>query len=123
MKTKLVLEPGRLLHHYDRQTQPQPIVADIEANGTIYVHHNPEIGNAVPMDIGHGIRQRLHLKIHTKEQARLWYRKNRELIEYVCAGMSEQWIGSHHVGVLTDVAAGAMMELEYEQAATGYWEA
>jgi len=115
MKTRLVIEPGRIRHKYPGQERPQPIIADISADGTVYVHYNPEIGNARPEDIMLDVRQRLHLNYRTKAQVKEWYKKSRELLEYLCAGMSDQWIGSHHVGVLTDVAAGAMMEMEYEQ--------
>ena len=114
MKTTLKIESGRIRKQYPGQTSAQPVVADISADGEVYVHYNPEIGNAVPMDIGHGIRRRITLPVTTKAQARAWYQLNKTDLEALVAGMGERWDGNNTVGTLTEDARAALDALEYD---------
>ena len=99
---------GRLLVKYPGQMQAQDIVADVDACGNVYIHYNPEIGNAVPMDIGNGIKIRFTLAgITTKTVARRWYRDNLDDLKIMLRGMDSSWNGSNYVGTLTPAAEEA----------------
>jgi hypothetical protein len=106
---KLEFDSGRLVLHYSGQINPQDTVADIEANGTVYVHADPEIGGGVPSNVWHGVVQRIQLHyITAKGDARAWYREARPLLARLIAGMGDEWDGSNRVGTLTDDARAAL---------------
>ncbi len=113
MKTHLIFGRGRLTFTYRSQTNPQPICADILDDGTVHVFGNPEIGNAVPMDVYHGIIQRVGVwGVSTQAEAREWYRSNKTLIQRIVAGMDKRWDGNNFVGTLTDDARRALDTLD-----------
>lgn len=109
----LLMGPGRLLLEYPGQNTPQPVVADIDARGTVFIHANPEIGTAVPQNIALGVRQRITLRATSKAEARQWYRDHRATIARLVAGMASEWRNGSHVGTLTEDARAALEELEY----------
>jgi hypothetical protein len=113
-KANLIIDSGRLAKHYRSQTNPQPIVCDIEEDGKVYIFANPEIGNAVPQSVWHGITRRLTLNgIQTKVAARAWFRAHKAEIQTVINGMDDEWDGNNKVGTLTEEAREALDSLEY----------
>jgi len=114
MRTKLTFSPGRLSHTYPSQTAPQDIFAEIESNGTITISYNPEIGNAVPMRVHHGLTRRLTFKRRiTKADGRQWYAANKADLEILVCGMDSEWNGNNTVGTLTPAAKESLDRLEY----------
>ena len=112
---KLEFDSGRLALHYSGQINPQDTVADIYADGTVYVHADPEIGSGVPSSVWHGIVQRINFGwyVTSKADARAWYRQARPLLARLIAGMGDEWDGSNRVGTLTDDARAALESIEY----------
>lgn len=104
----IITTSGRLSKKYPGQMQPQGVVADVSYDGVVRVHYNPEIGNAVPMDVGNGIVIRFTLTgITTKTVARRWYRDNHDDLVKTVLGMGSRWNGSNYVGTLTPAAEEA----------------
>jgi len=116
-----LITSGRLYKQYPGQCQPQNVVADVYADGDNIVHYNPEIGNAVPSDVWHGLVRRYTLhNVTTREDARRWYRGNRDDLIIVINGLSREWGGSNHVGKLTPEARDAEEQIEYNCYTGGY---
>lgn len=106
---------GRLEKTYPGRFQPQPIIADIYADGTVSIGYNPEIGNSVTMDVWHGLTRRVRLHyVYNKTEAKKWYKSHKDTIKVLINGMGTKWDGNNTVGTLTEEAKEAYYQLQEE---------
>ncbi len=113
MKIKLIVQDCRC--KYEGQEEYQGVVADLHADGKLYIGYNPEIGNAIPCDVWNGKVQRFTVTGNSKAEAREWYKSNKEQLLRVLEGMGEKYNGNNYVGTLTDEAREAVDEISYSQ--------
>jgi len=103
-----------LLLHYQGQTDRQPVILryDPEENSALLTT-NPEIGNAVPMSVWHGlVRSYCVPVVPTSSAAEQLVQDLLPLLARVRAGYSCRWDGSNHIGSLDDDATRAEEEIE-----------
>lgn len=114
---KLTFSKGRLLKQYPGQISPQPIVADVysDSRGEVYVHYNPEIGNAVPADVYHRETLRFTFSGYpTKAQARKWYNEMKKDIHMILIGSSVELNGQgNRVRTFSAFAEYLLHSIEY----------
>ena len=111
---------------YPGQYRPQRPLLELSEDGEITVLCDPEIGDAVPMDVWHGRRRRFALPYGCRpRQVHRLLRAIRPLLVRIHRGMDIRWDGSNQIGVLTADAESAeravkaaIFELE-----TRLWEA
>ena len=97
---------------YERQSNPQPAYVELSEDGVVTAGANPEIGNAVTMDVWHC--RTLQWSIDpglTGAQIAAAVLSALPLLERVHAGHTVEFDGSNMGGTLTDDAAEASAEL------------
>jgi len=110
----IITVEAKLYTRYPRQTNGQPVYLEIDPKTeTMRMAINGEIGNAVPMDVWHGVRLRYTLNIiPTIDAANALMEDAEPLAERIIAGHEIKWDGSNHCGYLNDDAIAAQEELE-----------
>lgn len=105
---------GDLTCQYDGQYQPQPtfIALELRDGGELYAAYNPEIGNAVPMDVYHGHIRRYPIHTQSVTLANKLMRQILPLAERVWEGYESAWNGSNHVARFTEDAQFAERDIE-----------
>jgi len=100
---------------YEGQCNPQERFFEVFANGRVEVDVNPEIGNAVPCKVWHGeIRRYTIPSSYTRKDIETFYSAHRAQFAKVVKGLSIEWNGSNHVGVLSDTATQAEEGIQYD---------
>lgn len=83
----------KLRKRYPGQVRDQEVIMDVLPNGHVYIGHNPETGNAVPITVHNGLTIRFVLPagiITTREQARGLYRDLKYLLCVLVDGMGNR---------------------------------
>ena len=97
---------------YERQSSAQPAHIELSEDGVVTAGANPEIGNAVTMDVWH--RRTLQWSINprlTGAQIASAIQDAYTLLERIHAGHTIEWDGSNMSGTLTDDAGDASAAL------------
>lgn len=104
--------PHVLHQHYPGELSMQPchIELDLES-GELTADYNPEIGNAVPMRVFHGIVRWWSIPCLVSTEANGLLEQITPLAERVLAGAAVEWNGSNNVAVLNEDAAQAEQEI------------
>ena len=109
--------PHQLFEQYAGQTKPQRayIALDLR-DGTMTAGYNPEIGNAIPMDVWQGLIRRWYMPPFAAETANRIMQDMAELAQRVLDGAEILWDGngSNMIGRLTDDAQAAVKEIGQE---------
>lgn len=114
-------KPDALLHIYPRQSEPQDCYLELDTrDGTFRADWNPEIGNAVPSTVYHGMVRRYHIPVLRADTANGLLHELEGLANRVVAGTAVEWNGSNHVAALNDDARDAEANIEHILA--GYWD-
>jgi hypothetical protein len=104
--------PTALYCHYDRQTNPQPCYIALDTRDSrMWADYNAEIGNAVPMDVWHGMVRRYSIPILRSTTANELMRDLVPVAARVVDGTSIDWDGSNHVASLNEDAQQAEAEI------------
>lgn len=104
-----------LYRHYPRQSDRQAVYLEADLDSaTMTVRYDPEIGNAVTMDVYHGRTNRYGLiGTPTPEAANELMKDALPLVRRMVAGYETHWDGSNNVGrYITDDARVADDKLE-----------
>ena len=106
-----------LFVRYPGQVSAQPAHLEIDPGSRTYTaESNPEIGNAVPMDVWHRRRLRCGgLPPSIGGAALAGFLADPDLVDLitrVCDGHSDAWDGSNMIGRLTDDASDALQDIE-----------
>ncbi len=108
-----VVNPTGLYGRYDGQTQEQPAYIELDLEDkTLSADWNGEIGNAVPMDVWHGLRRRYHIPCLVADEANALMEEIAPLCERVVAGSEIVWDGNNWVAKLNEDAEDAEMEID-----------
>ena len=102
-----------LYQRYQLQSQAQPAFMELDLDGRVTFRYNPEVGNAVPVDVYH--RRTLRWDVHncmTVDEIKTVFDDVLPLLERIHAGHDVKWDGSNLVGVFSDDAHSAMVDLE-----------
>lgn len=98
-------KPTKTLYEkYPYQTQPQTTFLSLDpSNRILSAHTNPEIGNAVPVEVWNGVVRRygLHNPSLTAREIGHIMSKIKPLANQVCDGFEIVWNGNNHVGKLS----------------------
>jgi hypothetical protein len=107
------VEPAELHHQYPGQNEPQPAYVEVDLeNQHISADYDPEIGNATPARVAHGIARRYPIPALTSTAANKLLEQIRPLAERMVADWDEHWDGSNHKGVLGDDARAAEEKIQ-----------
>lgn len=88
---------------------------EMDHDGRVTFGYNPEVGNAVPVDVWH--RRALRWEVHnrmTAAEIKKVFEDVKSLLDRIHAGHSVEWDGNNLVGVFSDDAHSAMVDLEQE---------
>lgn len=104
---------GADLHlQYPGQNRPQSCFVELDCrDGRLSAEADPEIGNASPVDVHHGHRQRWTIPALKAQAANALLAEIAPLADRVCAGYSSEWNGSNHVARFTADAAETIEEI------------
>lgn len=107
-------EQDALYCHYSRQYGPQPAFIELDTqSGHMWAGYNPEIGNAVPMEVWHGLTRRYSLPvILSTDRANELMDEIAPLAQRVLDGTEEHWNGSNHVARMNEDAEDAEREIQ-----------
>jgi hypothetical protein len=99
---------------YPRQTRPQRAVVAIDArDGAILADYDPEVGDAVPMDVYHGHVLCWHISPYiTAEALDELLATIQPLAERIIAGYESEWDGQNHVARYDADAQRAIDQIE-----------
>jgi hypothetical protein len=113
IKIKKLTDKFELANQYPGQACPQNcyIALDTET-GEMSAESNPEIGNAVPMRVWHGIIRRYSIPILIADVANDLMGEIAPLAKRVCEGTETIWDGSNHIARMNDDAVAAEEEIE-----------
>lgn len=110
---KIVPTSHSLYRHYDGQMAIQDCYIEIDLKAeAMEATYNGEIGNAVPMDVWHGLRRRYEIPCILPATADALMADLLPLAERVQAGHETIWDGSNHVSRLSADAQAASDEIE-----------
>lgn len=104
---------GTDLHlQYPGQHRPQSCFVELDCrDGRLSAEADPEIGNASPVDVHHGHRQRWTIPTLRAKAANGLLVEIVPLAERVCCGYRSEWNGSNHVARFTDDATMAIEQI------------
>ncbi len=100
---------------YAGQSNPQGVFIALDAYGTVSIDYDTEIGNAVRMDVAHGVSQRWHVPAGAQMSAETAGELLDNLgmaLQFVHDGTQTKWDGSNTVGRMTDEGACASAVVE-----------
>jgi hypothetical protein len=101
-----------LYKRYPGQQSPQSCYLILDpSHRKLCCDYDGEIGNAVPMDVYHGLRLRWHIPLLTGSAADRLMRDVAPLAARVCAGYTREWDGHNHVGCYTADAQEAITKI------------
>jgi len=110
---RIIKTTSSIYRQYDGQCQPQPCYIEIDLErDTIEASYNAEIGNAVPMEVWHGLRRRYEIPCIFPATADELMAELLPLAERMAAGYECVWDGNNYIGELTDDAQAASDEIE-----------
>lgn len=111
--TITTVEPAELHHQYTGQNAPQSAYVEVDLeNQHVHADYDPEIGNAIPARVVHGIARRYPIPALTSTAANNLLEQIRPLAERMVADWDEYWDGSNHKGVLGDDARAAEEKIQ-----------
>lgn len=115
-----------LYQKYPGQLAAQPAYVAL-VNGELSAEASPEIGNAVPMNVHHGIALRWSVdNALTGDQVTALLAELEPLAKRVTAGLTVDWNGHNHVGTLDADAQAASDEIEklcaFAEGAAEIWQ-
>lgn len=123
MKTEITIVPSTgeypLYRMYPQQFNPQNAFIRLDPEeAELSADWNAEVGNAIPMAVGHGLVLRYPVSCYlTADEVNALMNQLTPLALRVCNGYSEGWNGHNNVGRLTEDAEEASQEIEAECAA------
>ena len=121
----IVFDPTKsvapLYAKYQNEILPQPAFVTLNVEtGEVDADYNGEIGNAVPMNVWHGVVRRYNISnTLSSDQVANVLEEIKPLLERVLDGGSVEWDGSNWVGELTEDAEQAEQEIEGESQGQG----
>jgi hypothetical protein len=99
---------AELFRRYHQQTDAQPAFAELDpTSGYLRASFAPEIGNAVPAAVAHGLRRRYPIPVLHTDGANALLRELIPLAQRVTDGFSATWDGNNTIGVLAADAVKA----------------
>ena len=104
-----------LLTQYQGQTSPQDAYIELDTKtGEMSAKYNPEIGNAVPMRVWHGITRRYSIPVVSAVTANaLMMEEIKPLAQRVVDGSEIIWDGNNHIAKFNQDAQEADEEITY----------
>jgi hypothetical protein len=109
-----------LYHKYPGQSNPQPAYLTIVPESErCYLDSSSEIGNAMPMEVWHGVQIRIGVPPCVDPgMITEWLESEKAqiLLGRIIAGHRVEWDGSNHRGRMSEDSVSALEELEYELA-------
>lgn len=106
-------DPFELYCSYDGQEQDCMIELDLES-GVLDASYNPEIGNAVPSRVWHGVVRRYPIPCLSSQGANRAMEAILPLAQRVLDGSEVEWDGNNWVSILNDDADTAEWEIQKE---------
>jgi len=92
---------AELFRRYHQQTDAQPTFAELDpTSGDLRASFAPEIGNAVPAAVAHGLRRRYPIPGPHADGANALLSELIPLAQRVTDGFSATWDGNNTIGVL-----------------------
>jgi hypothetical protein len=103
-----------LFHQYENQLHPQEGIIGIDCrDGSLFADWDPEIGNAVPIDVWHGHIQWFEVTPYIRRDDLISLLEEvKPYAECIIAGYESQWDGNNHVAKFSEDAELAMQELD-----------
>lgn len=103
-----------LYEQYPGQINPQDAYITVDpVDGEMLADYNPEIGNAVPMDVWNGLVKRIPIPNTLKgKYVHPYMEEVRIRIEHACTGFESTWNGSNYVGYWPNWTQDLDYELE-----------
>jgi len=110
----IIKKTSYLYKKYETQSIPQPCFVQLSCDHeTLTADWNPEIGNAIPMDVYHKRTLQWTIPILKEAAADHLLTELKPYAEIIIAGYANEYNGSNHVGTYTDIANEAIGEITH----------
>jgi hypothetical protein len=107
-------EGTNLLVVYPRQFVAQDVFVELDLrNGKLSAGYNPEIGNAVPSNVYHGLIRRYSMSVRRAENVNRLLEEMVDYAQLVQDGSRIEWDGHNHVMILNAEAQQAEEAIRY----------